>query len=190
MGGEVVPAHDAVNNAGMTSAGVNIRLASEHDLPGIFDIYDEQVRHGTATFETIPRTPVERLDWLRAHPHQRYPAIVATDQGSIVGWAGLSPWSPRPAYARTAENSVYIHKEHRGRGLGRLLMTDLINRAREAEIKVIVGRLVVGNDASIALHKAMGFREVGVMRRVGEKFGKILDVVIVDLHLDEGAARG
>jgi phosphinothricin acetyltransferase len=159
-------------------------LANEHDLAGIFDIYDEQVLHGTATFETTPRSPAERIEWLRAHPHDRYPALVAADAAGVVGWAGLSAWSPRPAYARTAENSVYVHQDQRGRGIGRALMLDLIERARPLGIKVIVGRLVVGNDASVRLHESLGFRTIGVMRRVGEKFGRILDVQLMDLHLD------
>lgn len=172
----------------MTPGGFVIRLASDHDLPGIFEIYDEQVRHGTATFETTPRTPAERIDWLRAHPHTRYPLLVAAHSTTILGWAGLSPWSPRPAYARTAENSVYVHKDQRGRGIGRALMLDLIERARPLGIKVIVGRLVVGNDASVKLHESLGFRTIGVMRRVGEKFGQVLDVRLMDLHLDEAAS--
>lgn len=169
----------------MSGSALTIRLASERDLPGIFEVYDEQVRHGTSTFETIPRTPSERLDWLSLHPPSRYPAIVATQAGYVVGWAGLSPWSPRPAYARTAENSVYVHKEKRGKRIGRELMLDLIERARGIGIKVIVARPVEGNDASIRLHESLGFTTIGVMRGVGEKFGRVLDVRLMDLHLDE-----
>lgn len=169
----------------MSCDTVTIRLASERDLPSIFDIYDEQVRHGTSTFETVPRSPAERLDWFARHPPSRYPVLVATVSGSVVGWAGLSPWSPRPAYARTAENSVYVHKDKRARGVGRALMLDLIQRARDIGIKVIVARPVEGNDASIRLHESLGFSTIGVMRRVGEKFGRVLDVRLMDLHLDE-----
>lgn len=168
----------------MAVEGVNILLASEHDLPGIFEIYDEQVRHGTATFETTPLSPAERLDWLRTHPPHRYPVTVATRGGRVVGWASLSPWSPRPAYERTAENSVYVHKEHQRQGIGRALMLDLIERTRPLGIKVIVGRLVEGNEGSIRLHEALGFQTIGVMRRVGEKFGRVLDVRLMDLHLE------
>lgn len=174
-----------IYTVGMGTASPTIRLASERDLPGIFDIYDEQVRHGTSTFETIPRTPSERIDWLSNHPAGRFPAIVATIDGQIAGWAGLSAWSPRPAYARTAESSVYIHKDRRGGGIGRALMLDLMERARGAGIKVLIARLTQGNDASVRLHESLGFTTIGVMRRVGEKFGRILDVRLMDLHLDE-----
>lgn len=168
----------------MAVGGVNIRLASEHDLAGIFDIYDEQVKHGTSTFETTPRSPAERLDWLHTHAPHRYPATVATQGSRVVGWASLSPWSPRPAYARTAENSVYVHKDYRRHGVGRLLLLDIIERARPLGIKVIVGRLVEGNDGSIKLHEMLGFKTIGVMKGVGEKFGRVLDVRLMDLHLE------
>jgi phosphinothricin acetyltransferase len=137
-----------------------------------------------------PGTPAERLDWFALHPPTRYPVIVATPSGAVVGWASLSPWSPRPAYARTAENSVYVHKDKRGNGVGRSLMLDLIQRARDIGIKVIIARPVEGNDASIRLHESLGFSTIGVMRRVGEKFGRVLDVRLMDLHLDDAPPTG
>lgn len=169
-----------------------IRPATPQDLPGIFAIYDQEVLRGTATFETQPRSPVERLDWLAAHPIERYPILVAQgpdpdgpNQVMIAGWARLYPWSPRPAYARSAENSVYIHQNFRGRGLGRTLLDALIARAREIGVKVIIARIAEGNPASVRLHQSAGFRPIGTMRRVGEKFGRLLDVTLMDLHLDE-----
>jgi phosphinothricin acetyltransferase len=169
---------------------VRLRDATEADLAGIFAIYDEVVRHGTATFETEPRTPGQRLEWFADHPRERYPVIVADDDGSVAGWARLYPWSPRPAYRRTAENAVYVHPDQRGRGLGRLLLVELIDRARAIGISVLVARVVEGNPASKHLHESVGFRSIGVMRRVGEKFGRVLDVRILDLHLDEPGPGG
>jgi phosphinothricin acetyltransferase len=81
-----------------------------------------------------------------------------------------------------------VHKEHRGHGVGRLLMQDLIARCRPLGISVLVGRLVIGNDASVRLHECLGFQTIGIMRRVGEKFGRILDVQLMDLHLDGPAS--
>lgn len=167
---------------------IEIRLATGADLPGIFAIYDREVLHGTATFETEPRTAEERVEWLRAHGSSRHPAIVGVERGAVLGWAGLGPWSPRQAYVRTAENSVYVDASARGRGVGRALLDDLIARGRVAGLGVIVARVVEGNPASLRLHEAAGFRTVGIMRRVGEKFGRLLDVRIMDLHLD-GAGR-
>jgi L-amino acid N-acyltransferase len=164
-----------------------IRHATSADLDGIFAIYDEQVLHGIATFETTPKTVEERIAWYGAHPQDKYPLLVATDQANnlVVGWAGLSPWSPRQAYARTAENSVYIHESGRGRGLGKALMLELIARAkRETPVRVLVARIAQPSPASVALHESLGFSRVGMLRRCGEKFGRVLDVLIMDLHLD------
>jgi len=158
----------------------------ERDLPGIFEIYDEQVLRGTATFETVPKTPDERLHWLGEHGSERHPAIVAVEGGKVLGWATLSMWSTRCAYARAAENSVYVHPRHHGKGVGKALMEELIRRARAAGLGVVLARVVEGNPASLRLHEAMGFQTVGVMHRVGEKFGRILDVRLMELHLDDG----
>jgi phosphinothricin acetyltransferase len=162
-----------------------IRDATAADLDAIFAIYDRVVLHGTATFETVVRTPRERAEWFAAHDRSLYPVVVADEGGRIGGWARLYPWSPRPAYIRTAENAVYVDEAHRGRGLGRALMEELIRRARASGvIKNIVARVVVGNPASAGLHRALGYQTIGVMRRVGEKFGRVLDVELMDLHLE------
>jgi L-amino acid N-acyltransferase YncA len=161
-----------------------IREAAEGDLPGIFAVYDAEVLRGTATFETVPRTPAERVEWFQAHPRSRYPVVVAEEGGAVLGWARLQPWSPRPAYARTAEDSVYVRADARGRGIGRALLAEILGRARGAGIAVVLARIAEGNPASVRLHAAAGFRTVGTMRRVGEKFGRILDVELMDLHLD------
>ena len=163
---------------------VTIRDATYDDLAGIFAIYDDEVLRGTATFETVPRNAVERQEWFEAHPRDRYPVIVAERAGRVLGWARLQPWSPRPAYARTAENSVYVDRTMRGLGVGRALLKKLLRRAKTAGIAVVLARIADGNPASIALHEKAGFKTVGVMRRVGEKFGRILDVTLLDCHLD------
>jgi phosphinothricin acetyltransferase len=162
-----------------------VRPATASDLAGIFAIYDQQVLHGIATFETVPKTQEERRAWIDAHPPDRYPALVAGGGDDVRGWAALAPWSPRQAYARTAENSVYIHEAWRRHGLGKLLMQELIALARrDTPIRLIVARIAQPSPASVALHAALGFQPVGTLRRCGEKFGKLLDVLIMDLHLD------
>lgn len=168
----------------MSATPFAIRLAHEADLPGIFAIYDEQVLHGTATFETVPKTAEQRLEWLRAHPPEKYPALVADSGGVILGWATLSAWSPRQAYARTAESSVYMHRDARGRGIGTALMRDLLERAPALGIRQLIARLTDGNDASVRLHESLGFAPIGTMRRVGEKFGRVLDVRMMQLALE------
>lgn len=162
---------------------MNIRAASEADLPGIFAIYDDEVLHGTATFDTEPKAPAERLAWFRADGGGRYPILVAEEQGAVAGWARLYAWSPRKAYDRTAENAVYVARAARGRGLARALMEELIRLAPQRGVRVLVARIVEGNPASLGLHRALGFRDIGVMREVGEKFGRLLDVRLMDCHL-------
>lgn len=165
-----------------------IRDALNDDLPGIFEIYDREVLHGTSTFDTEPKNQPQRAEWFAGHRTPKYPALVAVepDHGAsrVLGWATLTPWSVRCAYARAAESSVYVHQTCRGRGVGRALMEQIIARAACHGVAVVLARIVEGNPASLRLHEALGFATVGVMRRVGEKFGRILDVRILERHLD------
>ncbi|MCC6675518.1 MAG: N-acetyltransferase [Phycisphaerales bacterium] len=157
-----------------------IRAARESDLPGVFAIYDREVLHGTCTFDTVPKTEAERLEWFRADGGGRYPILVAEEAGRLAGWARLYQWSPRPAYARAAENAVYVDVAFRGRGVGRALMDELLRLAYAAGIRVVIARVVEGNPASRALHEAMGFTTIGVMHQIGEKFGRVLDVRMME----------
>lgn len=163
---------------------VVIRSATAQDLPCIFRIYDEQVLHGIATFETEPRTPEQRTLWLSRYDRSRYPVVVAEVDGMAQAWGSLSPWSDRPAYGRTAEDSVYVGNGFRGRGLGSLILTELLSRAHASGICVVIARMTAGNPASIRLHESHGFTPIGTMHRVGEKFGELLDVVLMQRHLD------
>lgn len=172
--------------------GVVIRDAVVADLPAIFEIYNEQVMHGTATFDTEPRVLPRDEAWLTARDVSRHPVIVAVDgagaatDGEVVGWASLSQWSPRRAYDRTAEESVYVRADKRGQGLGGLLLREIVARARRpgSPVRVLVARIADSNPVSIRLHEAAGFTRIGTQRRCGEKFGRVLDVELMDLHLD------
>ena len=176
---------------------MKIRPATEADLPGIFAIYDHEVLHGTATFDTEPKSAAGRLEWLRDDGGGKYPILVAEvapvaaeAAPAIAGWGRLYAWSNRCAYARAAENAVYVHREHRGRGVGHALLAELIRLAPQRGIHVLLARIVEGNPASVALHEAHGYQTIGVMRRVGEKFGRVLDVRLMDRHLDPAAPPG
>jgi phosphinothricin acetyltransferase len=165
-----------------------IRPAAEADLPGIFAIYDHEVLHGTATFDTEPKSAAGRLDWLRDDAGGRYPILVADSGGEIAGWARLHAWSNRCAYARAAENAVYVDRARRGQGVGHALLAELIRLAPARGVCVLLARIVDGNPASLALHEAHGFQTIGLMRRVGEKFGRVLDVRLMDRHLEPAGA--
>ena len=161
------------------------RPATEADLPGIFEIYDHEVRTGIATCDTEPRTPEQRLRWLAAHDPAEHPVLVVEDEATraVAAWGCLSEWSPRPAYARTCEDTVYVHPDFRGRGLGRLLLAELLRAAKERRRALVIARIVEGNPVSRRLHEAAGFETIGVMPGAAEKFGQVLDVRILGLRL-------
>jgi phosphinothricin acetyltransferase len=162
-----------------------LRAIRPADLDGVFEIYDDEVLHGTSTFDTEPYGANARQRWLAKHQSARYPAFIAeTDDGTVAAWATLSPYSDRKAYDRTAETSVYVHKNHRRRGIARALVELVVSTSRELGLKVLIAKITSESTASLALHASLGFERVGVLRRVGEKFGRVLDVELLDLHLD------
>lgn len=161
---------------------MNIRQAKREDLSTIVDIYNEAVLHTVATFDTVPRTLVQQEAWFEAHGAM-YPVVVAEQQGKVVGWASLNPYSDRLAYERTAELSLYIHNEYRGQGLGQRLTAAVLEAGRLAGLHTVLSRIAEGNDSSVYIHEKFGFTHVGVMKEVGYKFGRLLDVLIMQKML-------
>ena len=171
--------------ADSSDSAAEIRDATPADLPRIFEIYNREVEGGIATFDTEPRIAGVDDGWLTGR-EAFHPVLVAVTGGEVVGWASTGPWSPRGAYRRTGEVSVYVDDSARGKGLGGELLRELIERARaEGTVKVLLARIAQPNPASVRLHEACGFRSFGTQRRCGEKFGRVLDVELLDLHLDE-----
>jgi L-amino acid N-acyltransferase YncA len=162
--------------------GVDIRLVETGDAEAVRDIYNREVLESTVTFDLVPRTRSDQLAWIDAHSGG-HPAIVATDGDLVVGFASVSPYRSRPAYTTTVEDSVYVRRDRHGEGIGNALLTALVERTREHGFHSIVARIVDGHAASIALHRRCGFDEVGVEREVGRKFGKWLDVVLMQVIL-------
>ncbi len=162
---------------------MHVRLARSADAEPIRAIYNAEVTGSTATFDLVPRTPEEQAAWMDDH-RGPYPAIVAVDDGDVIlGFGSLSVFRDRPAYATTVENSVYVHPAHRGLGVGKSLLDDLITLATQHGFHCILARIGGDNQASIALHEACGFTMVGVEREVGRKFNRWLDVSVLQRML-------
>jgi L-amino acid N-acyltransferase YncA len=170
---------------------VAIRPATVADLGAMRDIYNYYVARSTCTFQVEPDTEAERLAWFRERS-PAHPVTVAERAGEVVGWASLSAWKSRCAYARSVEASVYVrHALHR-RGVGSALMLDLIERARAAGHHTVIGGACTEQAASLALQEALGFERVACFREVGHKFGRWLDVAYMQLFLrpQKDAERG
>lgn len=149
-------------------------------------IYNDAVERTTGTFDTEPKTPEAQREWFDRHDAS-HPVIVAEEGGRVVGWASLSPWSDRCAYARTAEVSVYVDEAARGKGIAGVLLDELLRLGRAAGVRQALARITQGNEVSLRLHARRGFVENGCLRRVGEKFGEILDVHLLQASLEDGA---
>jgi phosphinothricin acetyltransferase len=160
---------------------MQIRPADARDLGAINAIYNYYVLHSTATYQTEPATAEERAAWFAGHG-PLHPVLVAeqTPAGGVVGWASLSPFHPRAAYRQTAETSVYVQHGQQRRGVGRALMEELIRQAETLGYHALIGGVSADQTASVGLHSALGFVEVGRLREVGYKFGRWLDVVYME----------
>lgn len=159
-----------------------IRKATNADLPAINDIYNHYVQHSTCTYQEEPEPMADREQWFHHHG-ELHPVIVAAAGDRIVGWGSLSAYHKRSAYRRTVENSVYVHPEHHRRGIGSLLLQDLIRRTRELGHHAIIAGIDGEQTASVALHARFGFEKVGHLKAVGFKFGRWLDVIYMELRL-------
>jgi phosphinothricin acetyltransferase len=168
-------------------AGVALRAATAADVPAIAAIYAHHVRTGTASFEIEPPDAAE-MERRRSDVAERgLPYIVAVAAGQLTGYAYAAPYRPRPAYRFTVEDSVYVREEARGRGIGRMLLAELVEASTRAGARQMIA--VIGdaaNVASIRVHAALGFRQIGVLDSVGRKFERWLDVVLMQRALGPG----
>ncbi len=166
---------------------LTIRHAGPSDAPTIADIYNEGIVDRSATFETQPRTADDILG--RLADGERFPMLVAVEDGVVRGWAALSIYRSRPCYAGIAEFSIYLDRAARGRGVGRQLLAALIDAARDRGYWKLVSRVFPFNTASRALCKSCGFREVGIYEKHGCLDGVWLDVVVVERLIPENLTQ-
>ncbi|MGZ6099343.1 MAG: N-acetyltransferase family protein [Myxococcaceae bacterium] len=161
-----------------------IRDATEAEVPGILDIYNEVLATSTAIFSETPTTVEERLKWFRARRELGYPVLVATDGSGLLGFASFGDFRSWPGYRHTVEHSVHVRLDVRGRGVGRELMRALVERASALGKHVMVAGVDAENVASIRLHERLGFQRAGTLQQVGCKFGRWLDLTFLELRLD------
>ena len=158
---------------------MHVRPAGADDAEAILEIYNHQVLTSTATFDLVPRTIREQQRWLteRSGAHA---VVVAVADDRVAGFGALSPYRERAGYATTVEDSVYVAEGHQGQGVGRLLLEHLVETARNHGFHALMAKIVGGHERSIGLHRSCGFEVVGTEREVGRKFGRWLDVVLME----------
>ncbi len=157
---------------------MRVRSADISDAEAIAAIYNPEVLETTATFDLEPRSLEQQRAWLQERSGAHL-VLVADIDDEVVGFASLSPFRSRPAYSTTVESSVYVHRDHRGKGIAVSLMEELLESARSHGFHSVIARIADSQEASLVLHERMGFELVGVEREVGRKFGRWLDVSVM-----------
>ncbi len=161
-----------------------VRAAIPADLEQVAAIYAHYVTETVATFEEVPPTAADWQRRLGDLAGRNLPFLVAEQDGTVLGYAYVSPWRPRPAYRHTAEDSVYIAPGQTGRGLGRALLAALLEACEQAEVRQVIAVIAdTGEAASAALHRRLGFEDAGRLRQVGRKHGRWIDTVLMQREL-------
>lgn len=157
-----------------------VRPATYSDLPTILKIYNEAVLNTTASYDYQPDTLESRAAWLESHVQSQLPVFVAElEECGIVGWSALSTFRRAHGYRCTAENSIYVAPDRRGQGIGKLLLFPLIESAQQLGLHSIMAGIDAENLASIRLHAAFGFEQVGYLKEVAYKFDRWLDLILM-----------
>lgn len=164
---------------------MEVRAATLADAEAIRAIYNYEVQHTTATFDLVTRSLADQKAWLRDRSGA-FSALVALDaEGTVRGFAALSPYKDRAAYRTTVEDSVYVDRTAQGRGIGKLLLHALLNVAEAHGFHAVMARIEATGMASRGLHQACGFQLVGIEREVGRKFGRWLDTAVMQYLVHE-----
>lgn len=168
------------------SIALTIRPAGDADATAIANIYAEHVRTGSASFDTVPRTIEETQKKIAAFTAKGWPFLVALRGGQVVGYAYANQFRDRAAYSFACEDSIYVHSDYMGQGVGATLLCELAATAAAFGFRQMFAVIGGGEPGSVALHAKLGFEHVGRMRSVGRKFGRWLDTVYMQLALGDG----
>ena len=158
---------------------LTIRFANEADLPALLAIYNDAVENTLAIWNETLVDLENRREWLKARNRDGFPVLVAEREKQVVGYASYGPFRPFEGFRHSSELSVYVASDARGGGIGRALLAELVEEARERKVHVLVAGIEAGNTASIALHKSQGFEDSGTLKQVGQKFGRWLDLTFM-----------
>jgi L-amino acid N-acyltransferase len=170
-------------------AGMEIRAATRDDLPGITEIYNDVLATSTAIYSEIPSTLEMRGAWMEARREQGYPVLVAAEGRAVLGFASFGDFRSWPGYRYTVEHTVHVRADRRRGGIGSALVGALLEPARALGKHAILGAIDAANEPSIRLHERLGFARVAHLPEVGRKFGRWLDLVLVQRLLDERGAH-
>jgi L-amino acid N-acyltransferase len=164
---------------------MEVRPARNTDVAEITSIFNHEIGHSAPIWIETPVTLVDRENWLAARQADGFPVLVAEADGVVLGFGSYGTFRPYQGFRPTVEHSVYVSPKARRRGVGRALLAALIEAARSQGKRVIVGAIDSENEASLALHRAMGFLETGRMPNIGEKWGKRRTMVLLQKELAE-----
>ncbi len=160
-----------------------VRDATLSDLPRILEIVNHAILHTTANYNYEPQTLEIQRQWFLDKQRHNFPVIVAQQDGQVIGYGAYGTFREKIGYQYTVEHSVYVGQDHQSKGIGKLLMAELIRLARAQNLHVMVGAIDAANAESIAFHKKFGFTQSGVIHQAGFKFGKWLDLLFMQLIL-------
>lgn len=162
-----------------------IRQAEEKDISRILEIINYEILNSTVVYHYKERTLKQQIDWFKEKNKNKFPVFVAEKNNEILGFGTYGIFRPWEAYKFSVEHSIYVDKDSRGLGIGKILMTELINLATNEGYHTIIAGIDVSNKKSIEFHENFGFKEIGTFKEIGFKFNRWLDLVFMQLFLDK-----
>ncbi|HMB99863.1 MAG TPA: GNAT family N-acetyltransferase [Flavobacteriaceae bacterium] len=164
---------------------IKIRQANHKDIPSILKIVNHEILNSTVIYDYIERTLEQQIEWFEQKRKNNMPVIVAVNENNIIGFGTYSIFRPWEAYKLSLEHSVYVDKDCRSQGIGKLLMTELINLAKKEGYHTMIAGVDASNKESVEFHKKFGFKEIGIFKEVGYKFDRWLDLIFMQLFLNK-----